>query len=527
MADNPLASIPAAELLAKGLAQALGVSLAITGPDGALLVLATGNGHGVGKVHDSRAAGVPSWVAEAPAAPLKLPSGITASLRLRANGGKIDVAAISLFLESQIAALEKGRLDVDGMAAQLLDAYEEINLFYELADIFEDAEDEKQLGGILLQKALEAGTGQGGAVILAHDGRQEEPPVPITAGETGAALLSGTVEGLPAIKTAFERGLACNVSPETQDGREFDRPTIVTPILIKRVPAGALVIQKRGSPFDSGEMKHVQALAAEAGVFLNNLRQTRRLIDAAQLKKQVELAETIQRQLLPSTELRVKGLDMAGTYLATNQVGGDYYDIIESADRVTALVADVSGHSIPSSLIMTSARTAVHLLTQTESRPAEILRKLNENLYHDLDQTGLFLSMFLVTLDPATGAARYASAGHNPPFLYLRATGNILKLDATGLLTGVSATASYSEVPIKLGPGDVLVLYTDGVTEARGRGDDFFGEDRLEKLVTQHAGGTAKEMVVAILAEVERYAGKRLADDITLLIVKVPDEPAP
>lgn len=401
-------------------------------------------------------------------------------------------------------------------------------LVNELATAFEVATDEGQLAQILLNRALEATNSQAGAVVFFDDGQFQSA---VSIGEGLEELLNSHLTAHSALQEALREGSTSILLPNARGvGASLkpaptpeNRPTLVMPLLIRNEPAGAVVLQKGDTaPFDTGQTNLVHSLCAQAGVFLHNLRQAQRLVEAARLYQQVELAKTMQQQLLPATDLEMEGLDIAAAYLASNQVGGDYYDIFQVAHhKVAAVVADVSGHSIASGLLMTAARSAVQLLVRHQPSPAEVLRQLNKTIYRDLEQTGLFLSIMIVTIDLDSGVACYANAGHNPPFLYQRDSGKIVSLNATGMLVGILPDVDYEERELDLGPGDTLVLYTDGIAEARSPRGEFFGERRLHDLIIAGAPDRARYIADSIMLDVCRHTQRDLTDDATLLVLKL------
>lgn len=228
----------------------------------------------------------------------------------------------------------------------MLHTYEEVNLFYRLADAFEIANTEAELAGILLQELQSVLASVVGAVVLDTG---EVRPLIVTS--TGTRLID-----LPAVKSeldsAMQRGVVTNTS-----GRSGDSPdsgpydaTIVAPILLKGEPVGAVILQRESSTFDAGEVKVVRTVGTQAGVFINSLRQAHRLVQDAELRRQVEIAETIQRQLLPEEDLDVEGMEIASYYLASNKVGGDYYDANPSAFRTNIAAGLVFGEQTTTAL---------------------------------------------------------------------------------------------------------------------------------------------------------------------------------
>ncbi|GIX47315.1 MAG: hypothetical protein KatS3mg131_1526 [Candidatus Tectimicrobiota bacterium] len=406
----------------------------------------------------------------------------------------------------------------DDLTTRMQATREEISLFYELAETLGGAREEAQLCERLLQQALLATTAQGGMVLLP---RAEGLAVMAAQGEVCASLRERPVAVFPVLESALQRGLTYNVGA-MPEGQQPDRPTIIAPILIQRRPEGALVLQKQAAaPFSAGEAKMVQSLGTYAGVFLHNLRQARRLVEAERLRQQLALAEALQRQLLPAADVEVAGLEVGVAYLTSNRVGGDYYDLLPLGPRrVGAVIADVSGHSIASGLLMTSVRSALRLLCRYTTQPAQILRQLNDALYRDLDQTGQFISVCLVLLDLEAHRLCYASAGHHPALLYRQASGEVVPLAATGFVLGFVAEATFDERELPFAAGDALVLYTDGVPEARGPAGTRFGDERLRACVAAVGPRRARDAVGAILAEVRRHSQEHLDDDVTLVVLK-------
>ena len=523
----------ALQTFADDLAAAIGGQFAITTEDGAVELATSAASAGVHPsippVYDPVICRI-VWPAResvpvGTSAPFHLPDGSKRLLWASCTTGKAcDPPTIARLFQQHLMDLQQHRNEVDDLAEQLLETYEEMHLFYELANAFEVASNDTQIGTILLARALAATSAQGGAVVLLQD---SIPTVVAAVGALSAPLTMRPLQSFALLETTLQSGIAHNLGGQrAPDAGQPDRPTIIAPVLIKHTPVGALILQKAAeTPFAAGEMMLARSLSAHAGVFLNNLRQAQRLVDVARLQHQMEFAQTVQRQLLPAIDIEIAGLDIAVAYLASNQVGGDYYDIFDIAPHtVCAVIADVSGHSIASGLLMTAARSALRLLVRHTSQPAKILQQLNETLYRDLDQTDLFMSLFLVIIDLEAEVIRYASAGHNPALLYQCASHTVMPLEATGFLMGVLPDASFDEIAWPLQCGDALVLYTDGITQARNPQGEFFGETRLQAQVRHLGDAEARGIVGAIMTDVRQHTQTRLDDDITLLVLKLATE---
>lgn len=240
-----------------------------------------------------------------------------------------------------------------------------------------------------------------------------------------------------------------------------------------------------------------------------------------ELENEVAMAAGIQRGLLPMAPPAVAGADLAGLCLPAANVGGDYYDLmLDEQGRLVMLIADVAGHSIGSALLMAMARSILRREVAQGEPPAAVLRATNEAMYADLVNAGLFITMFCAIYDPADGGLTFANAGHNPPVL-VRADGSTLELDGDGAAIGILERVDFEELTDTVGPGDFLLLYTDGVVEALGPDGEQFGEGRLAELVTASSASGTEAVIGAVVAAVHDFTGGgHQHDDITMVALR-------
>ena len=237
--------------------------------------------------------------------------------------------------------------------------------------------------------------------------------------------------------------------------------------------------------------------------------------------KELEQAAEIQRKLLPLTAPSVPDVDLAGYNAPCRTVGGDYYDFISYPDgRVAMLVGDVAGKGMPAALLMSSLQARVQVLFDEPGDLAALVTRLNRIINSNCP-ANRFISFFIGVLDPKTGQLNYVNAGHNPP-LVARRDGTVEKLDCTGLILGIIPSARYEQQTVTLQPGDIVVLFSDGVTEAsRPDVDEEFGEERLAQAVFKLRDLPAKSIIETINQQVQEFTvGSPPADDITLVIAK-------
>jgi sigma-B regulation protein RsbU (phosphoserine phosphatase) len=245
-------------------------------------------------------------------------------------------------------------------------------------------------------------------------------------------------------------------------------------------------------------------------------------IEAAQRRMDGELeqAAEIQRQFLPARAPEVPGLELSGYNVSCRAVGGDYYDYLLYPDgRVGVLIGDVCGKGLPAALLMMSFQSRVQVLAEESHSPAELAGRLNRVL--TANQLGYrFISFFFCFIHPETGRLLYTNAGHNPPIL-LHASGEVERLDRGGPVLGILSGAGYEEGTCQLDPLDLLLLYSDGITEANNPEEVEFGDGRLLTILRQNCHLSAEEISSRIIDEVQAWmGGTHTLDDITVVLVR-------
>ncbi|AAR34030.1 SpoIIE family protein phosphatase [Geobacter sulfurreducens] len=248
------------------------------------------------------------------------------------------------------------------------------------------------------------------------------------------------------------------------------------------------------------------------------------LLENARLACDMQLARQIQRSLLPETPPPVPGCRCAGRWVPAAHVGGDYYDFFPREDgSLDLVIADVSGHSVGAALIMTELRSVIRSLVHAGGTPAQIVGSLNALLHEDLSRAELIITLFYASYSPATHTLAFASAGHSPP-LVCRRRGECRQIDAEGLILGVNPLVEYEQNEVTMAAGDILLLYTDGITEATGADGEFFGTARLARAMEEESGREPEELLDAILTRLRMFTGGvPSGDDICMALLKVGD----
>jgi len=258
----------------------------------------------------------------------------------------------------------------------------------------------------------------------------------------------------------------------------------------------------------------------------------RRLLDEEikrqRLEEELAIGRQIQLSLLPARFPEIRGWEFAAVYRAARQVGGDLYDFITSSDdpgHVSIVIADVTGKGIPAALFMAFSRTIIRAESRTGRSPAALLQQVNQFILQDIHYR-LFLSAFYAMLESDSGRLVYANGGHDRPLWRHAGSGEIETLSAAGLLLGVFQNVRLEEREITVAPGDLLIFYTDGVTEARNASGELFGEERLRETIAAAPASNAGELVDAVVTAVEDFTDATpQIDDFTLVVVKRHESP--
>ena len=236
-------------------------------------------------------------------------------------------------------------------------------------------------------------------------------------------------------------------------------------------------------------------------------------------QREIEEARLIQRGLLPTNIPYVAGVDLSVTWLPADGVGGDCFDTLAFGDVLGVSIADIAGKGLPAALLMSNLQAAVRAFAQEAVSPASINNSVNRLLCRNM-ASGRFATFCYARIEPAARRVVYSNAGHNPPLL-LRADGSLEKLCEGGMVLGVFPDNQYEQAEITLRPGDRLLFYTDGITEARSPAGEEYDEDRLANAALAVRGQPAEAIKDAVLADVNAFTDGKFEDDATLIVVGI------
>jgi phosphoserine phosphatase RsbU/P len=272
--------------------------------------------------------------------------------------------------------------------------------------------------------------------------------------------------------------------------------------------------------FTEDHLKLLTTLASVAAIRVENARLTEEQMERERLEREQQVASEIQQRFLPAAAPQIEGWELQGISFPCYEIGGDYYDFIQREDgKLIVALGDVSGKGTAAALLMSSLHAAIHAQASTHDSIAETIGAVNRYLVESIPPNR-FVTLFYAELDPRKGALTFLNAGHNPP-LIVHAGGTMEQLAAGGLPLGIMSDAEFREGRTQLLPGDVLVVYSDGVSEAVNPQGEEFGPTRLYEVVARNLDASASGLRDRIESALTKFCqGTPAADDITLVIVK-------
>jgi len=270
--------------------------------------------------------------------------------------------------------------------------------------------------------------------------------------------------------------------------------------------------------FEGNELRLLSLFASQVAIALENARLHREALLKQAMERELELAATIQRDILPKSLPQIEGFEIATLAKPAKQVGGDYHAFVDRDGVLTFMVADVAGKSMPAALLVSALHAATQLLFAEGRGLGDIATELNKHI-HRWSAENKFVTMIMASIDREAETIEFVNAGHNPCYIM---TGDRFELmKSHGLPIGILPTSLYMTQTRPFAPGSAVVLYSDGITEAENEAGDEFGNDRLEEILHEHPAGYATELRDRISAAVDNFCGAApQKDDETLVIVR-------
>lgn len=432
--------------------------------------------------------------------------------------------------------------NINSLSGEILNKYEELNLLYELSEEMASVFNTREICEIVLRKALNV-IGAEKASVLLWDSGQGRLRVMASVGlpdpvegdlevdlddsvcgyvfRTGKPLLVDNLVDLPEEITMVHGGYRTDSFVSV--------PLLVSPLKVKEKVIGVInLADKPGDgAYHAGDLKLISAISSEAALSIYSSILIRDLKENERIQKEMEIAETVQKNLLPREAPAIPGVELAGHCVPAKKVGGDYYDFFpDNEGNVGIIVADVSGHSISSGIMMAITRGLLRSEAIRQKRPCRLLEEVNRVLFNDLVSSELFLTMAYFLYSPGRRRLAYANGGHNPPVLLRADSREPELLDAEGMAIGFLPDVEFEEKGWELSPGDLLVAYTDGLVEAEDPQGDAFGMERLLECIRRDRKRPAAEILRSLFQAVRGHIGgedphEAQQDDLTLVVLKV------
>jgi phosphoserine phosphatase RsbU/P len=321
-----------------------------------------------------------------------------------------------------------------------------------------------------------------------------------------------------------------------------------TAVLVRHVELherGRLYLFSRSFDYEWTETREklAQLVADQTAVAIENDDLNAQVRKQERLTRELEIGAEIQARLLPNKCPNIDGVALAAMCKTASQVGGDYYDFIPvsfthpnkqpyqpaNADRWSLVIGDVMGKGVPAGLIMTMTRGMLRTDILNHHSPARILQDLNSVMYGDLETSNRFVTLFYSEYDPKTQTLFFSNAAHHPPLLWRSHSDRIERLDTDGMLIGLDINTEFCESQVQLYPGDTIIYYTDGFTDAASPNGDRFEEENLEKAFYDacHRCQGPQDILDYLFAQVQSFIGRQgiQNDDMTLIVLKVKPKP--
>lgn len=435
-----------------------------------------------------------------------------------------DVRLLTYLSNMAALAIRNRRLYDD-----LQERMDELNCIYEISQSVRDKETVDEL----LDSVLEAvsrvlGVERLSVMLLDEQGLRLARTLGFAVGDQDLRIdpesgVAGIVlrTGDPLLVRDLEKDL--RMAPH-QASRYSTRSFVAVPIVVDGKPAGVLnaADKRSGQAFDYFEMKVLSTVANQIADASSRIRSRQREIEIQLYRKDLDTAAMIQKNSLPRIPGRIAGLEVATRYEACREVGGDFYDLIyHSENRISLVMADVAGKGVPAALFMEYSKTLLSGQIPRNLDPVTSLMRVNQELSR---QRGieLFVTCMLIQVEREFARLRLASAGHNRQILFRRRSNELELLSGKGAPLGAFPGTEYMERIYEYEPGDLLVLYTDGVTEATNRFFQEFGDDRLFALIREHSTRSPEEVIRLVFEDVTRFReGFEASDDATMMVVRL------
>ena len=300
-----------------------------------------------------------------------------------------------------------------------------------------------------------------------------------------------------------------------------DEVIVVSPLLVKGKELGVIFIIEDKNKFIGNDEETISALTIQVAIAINNAKIYADLRVKERISQELEVASRIQKTILPKNITNIYGLQIANYFEPAKEVGGDYYDYtVKDDENVSITIADVSGKGVPAAFLMALGRSILKTLERQGQSPADNLRNLNQIIYPDITED-MFITMLHSNFNNKTKILTYSNAGHNPLIVYRAKEDKVELHSVKGVAIGFMQGYNYKQGELKLEKGDIVLYYTDGITEAENPNKELFGFERLEKVIYDNRYNDVDTIKENILNEINIFRRDYpQVDDLTFVVIK-------
>jgi sigma-B regulation protein RsbU (phosphoserine phosphatase) len=408
-------------------------------------------------------------------------------------------------------------------------AVEELSILNEIASAISSTMEVEEITKLILSKCIDRIDVEQGTITLLKESvtdpfktfvRVEDSPVKGVPYRLGVSLAGWMLKNQ---KPLLTNDLVSDPRFKGVDRQEAKiRSMLCVPLKVKNEMIGLIsLFNKKKGAFTPDDQRLLAIIAMQSAQVIENARLYEEEKRLQQMEEDLRTARNIQRSLLPKQNPSLPNVDIVGLNLQAREVGGDYYDFMSlDEDRLGIVIADVSGKGMPAALLMANVQATLRAQTSQDHSPKECVARSNSLLCKSVER-GQFVSLFCAVLNVKDRSFTYANAGHCYPLIFDR-KGEFRELEKGGLVLGVVDGYPYEEESIVVQPGELVILYTDGITEAFNERNEQFEEERLVKVVQENLHLDASEISEQIVNRVIAFSeGAPQSDDLTLVVMKV------
>ncbi|MFN0159238.1 MAG: PP2C family protein-serine/threonine phosphatase [Bacteroidota bacterium] len=406
-------------------------------------------------------------------------------------------------------------------------AVEELSILNDLARTIAASLDPQEIMGTIIRRSLRAVNAEQGVITLVEQAAADPMKTLVRANLSSSGQETFHLnQALVGWMHLNKMPLLVN-TPQSDDrfrGVKWDltiRTILCVPMMIKSELKGVLTVynKKEGKAFSEEDQRLLAIIAGQSAQIIENARLNDGEKRFVKMQEEVRLAARIQTDLLPKEPPVVPGYDISGITIPAQEVGGDYFDFITiDNDRLGICLGDVTGKGLPASLLMANTQATLRGQALFDISVRECITRSNKLLFQSTNPEK-FVTLFYGYLNQVNHQLSYCNAGHEPPIL-LRSDGSLLTLNTGGLALAMLEAFPFEEETVSLLPGDVLLICSDGITEAMNTMQEQFGTERLEQVIRSHRGSTSAQLINAIVDTVRKHAGAApQTDDMTLIAI--------